>query len=695
MVSIWRQVSQQTMVSGSAPATAITMLTELEPAERSAQLQQLAQRGQGLDRYRARYLLAVDQLQQQQPQAALQWLENLEADYSLLAPEILVKRAQAQTAVGDTQAATDTWRSLLQNYVNSPMSVMALDALGETQPAYWQQALSRFPAHPQSVEIAQRLLQRNPDQPELLLLLARHGLYLPQIGQYLDRLSTQYADQLKPEDWAAIAFGYWEIQEYGKAGKAYARAPQTALHLYRAGRGQQLGGERQPARQAYQALFQQFPEAEETPLGLIKLAEITESAPQAIQWLDQAIKVSQTVNTPERAGEALLAKIGRLEAAGNQTAAAPVREQLLNQYSQTQAAAELRWQEATRQAQRQDFPAAQTWARQLSDQNPDSDLAPEALFWTGKWALKQSDSKAMTESWQKLRQSYPSSYYTWRATEMLGGQVGTFADVRSLQPTVMLPRTLSQQRLALPVGSPMLQELYNLGQAQDAWTLWQWEFQNRVQPTFAEQLTDGLMRLGVGNYLDGLFMLENLQTRSQDEPDLKQAYQELKTQPGYWQALYPMPYWNAVRRWSKANSLNPLLVMGLMRQESRFEPKIRSVANAVGLMQVLPETAEWITTQIEMPNYDLTKPEDNIRLGTWYLNHTHQTFADNSMLAIASYNAGPGQVSQWVKESKTQDADEFIEQIPFPETRNYVKVVLENHWNYLRLYNPETKNMLK
>jgi soluble lytic murein transglycosylase len=76
-------------------------------------------------------------------------------------------------------------------------------------------------------------------------------------------------------------------------------------------------------------------------------------------------------------------------------------------------------------------------------------------------------------------------------------------------------------------------------------------------------------------------------------------------------------------------------------------------------------------------------------MGTWYLDYTHQEYGDNSMLAIASYNAGPGSVADWLDRFGLADPDDFVANIPFDETRGYVEAVFENYWNYLRLYNPE------
>ncbi|WP_263975325.1 lytic transglycosylase domain-containing protein [Leptolyngbya sp. 7M] len=231
-----------------------------------------------------------------------------------------------------------------------------------------------------------------------------------------------------------------------------------------------------------------------------------------------------------------------------------------------------------------------------------------------------------------------------------------------------------------------------MGQDRDAWTLWQVEFTNRLKPTVAEQFTDGLLRLSMDDHLNGIFMLSSLAWR--ETPEERAEYKALKQQIGYWQALYPFPYMETIEQWAQQRQLNPMLVIALIRQESRFEPEIESSAGALGLMQVMPETGDWVAKQIGLQNYSLTNPVDNINLGTWYLDYTHREYTNNSMLAVASYNAGPGSVADWIKKYGLEDPDRFVEEIPFPETRGYVESVLGNYWNYLRLYNPEVSQKL-
>lgn len=684
------QSSRQALDYARPPSSAISLLLLLPPSQRTAQLEALAKAGKRLDRSRARYLLAADWIEQGQGTKALPWLKGLGQDYPVLAPEILVKQAQAQALAGNQAQATASWQRLLERYPDNPNVAEALYALGQTQPKYWQQAIAQFPAHPRTVEIAQRLLKQNPQQLPLLLLLARHGLYLPEITAVLDRLVKEYPGQLQPQDWEAIAFGYWEKQEYGKAGAAYVQAPQIALNAYRAGRGLQLDQQNALAIAAYKRLVKQFPQTKEAATAWLKLADLAEEPAQALQYLEQAIQISTQVNRPEQTAAALLAKAKLLEQQDQPLGATQTRQQLLSKYTHTDAAAELRWRLATQRAAAQDFATAKKWSWQIAQQNPESELAPQATFWAGKWAERTKQKTEAKQAFKQVLRLYPESYYAWRVASLSGWKVGSFTTVRQLEPTIFqLP-----QRLELPSGSAALQELYRIGQDQEAWTRWQWEFQHRSQPTASQQLTDGLLRLGVGDYLDGLFMISNLKDRSREEPETAAPYQTWQQQPGYWQALYPLPYVQLIQKWSQQRSLNPLLVTALIRQESRFEPDIRSVAGATGLMQLIPETASWVAPQVNLKRYALTQPQDNVNLGTWYLDYTHRTYDNNSLLAVASYNAGPGNVAEWVQKQGLTDPDEFVEAIPFPETKGYVKAVFENYWNYMRLYNPDIAKLV-
>ncbi len=672
----------EALVSAPFSQSQIPRLVPLPVAQRQSDLEALAQQRQTPDSWRARYLLAMDYLGQNQPEKAIALLADLEKSYQILAPHIIAKRAIAYQRLGNNRQAQQTWQALLKSYPDAPAAAEALFELGKTNPQLWQEAIAQFPAHPLMVEIATNQLAKTPNSLPLLRLLAKHALYQPNYTQILDRLTQNYSTELTPEDWEAIAFGYWEKLDYAKAGAAYAKATATPKNRYRAARGLQLGGNTTAAKVAYQLLYTSYPNAQETAQGLIHLSRLVDLKP-AQEYL--TIVINQF---PHKAPEALIEQAKVLDALKSTQSATQARQSLLTQYSTSEPAAQLRWQQAQREADTGNILQAWRLAQEITAENPESEYAPEAAFWVGKWAQqlgRDGDAKA---AFEYVLKRYPHSYYAWRSAFFLGWNVGDFTTVRYLEPQLkqLLPRPL------LPTGSDTLKELHQLGQDRDAWELWQVEFTQVMAPTVAQQFTDGIMRLGVGDYLDGIFMLESLQWR--DNPDDQKIYQSLYQQLPYWQALYPLPYLELIQNWSQQRQLNLLLVTALMRQESRFMPQIQSSVGATGLMQVMPETGEWIADKINLSSYQLDNPNDNIKLGTWYLDYTHREYNQNSLLAVASYNAGPGNVADWINRFGFRDPDQFVEKIPFPETYGYVKSVFGNYWNYLRLYNPEVAQKL-
>ncbi len=662
----------------------VKTLALMSPEARSQQLEEVATQKDSPERARARYLLATDLIQQGQAGSAIQWLDGLEDEHKVLQPYVRLKQAQAYEAMGQPEQAKRAWQTLLDEHSDHPVAAEALYALGKDgDRSYWDQALETFPASPRTVQIAQTLLKEREDKLPLMRILARHGLHLPGITTLLDQMVATYGDQLTPEDWEAIGFGYWEKLTYAKAGDAYRWAPETPRNLYRAGRGLQLGQQREDAIAAYYYLSEAFPDDPETAEGLLNLSALVDQE-TAIVILNRVIE-----QFPEHAAEALYEKSLLLDEMDSAESASQARQSILSQYSSSEAAATLRWNMANQYAEQGQYLQAWQWAAQIPNENPDSDLAPEAAFWSGKWALEVNQSDEAQRAFEYTIIHYPESYFAWRSAVHLGWDVGDFNTVRDLNPTIQQPA----QRALLPAGSETLQELYQLGQEQEAWALWQSEFENPMEPTVAEQFTDGLMRLGVGDNLDGIFMVSSLEWR--DQPEEMEQYETLAEQDAYWQALYPFPFQNLIQTWSTERNLNPMLVTALIRQESRFESQIESVVGAKGLMQVMPETADWIDQNIDAGEYNLDNPADNIKLGTWYLSYTHQEYGDNSLYAVASYNAGPGNVADWITRDNFKNADEFAQQIPFPETKNYVRSVFGGYWNYLRLYNPDIAAKVK
>lgn len=152
--------------------------------------------------------------------------------------------------------------------------------------------------------------------------------------------------------------------------------------------------------------------------------------------------------------------------------------------------------------------------------------------------------------------------------------------------------------------------------------------------------------------------------------------------------LYPYPFKVTVEKYASTYNVDPLLVIAVIREESHFNSKSNSHKGAIGLMQVMPNTAKEISIWLkeEYENIDLLKPDDNIRYGTWYLSSLNKQFKGNTMMVLAAYNAGSGRVTNWLELSPRDITSYRIEDIPFKETREYVSKVLSSYEHYKKLY---------
>ncbi|NOY64836.1 MAG: transglycosylase SLT domain-containing protein [Nitrospirae bacterium] len=179
--------------------------------------------------------------------------------------------------------------------------------------------------------------------------------------------------------------------------------------------------------------------------------------------------------------------------------------------------------------------------------------------------------------------------------------------------------------------------------------------------------------------------------------DLKQYYEAMKCVVGLdseasMYIKYPVAYWDEVVRVSEEKGIDPLLLLSIMREESRFNEQALSVSGALGLMQLMPFTARWIADitgfEGELTTEKILKPEVNITLSANYLKRLLDEF-NSVALAVAAYNAGEGSVRRWLSEQSYEGLDEFIEDIPYNQTYHYVKKVLSSYANYVRIYRGE------
>ena len=153
--------------------------------------------------------------------------------------------------------------------------------------------------------------------------------------------------------------------------------------------------------------------------------------------------------------------------------------------------------------------------------------------------------------------------------------------------------------------------------------------------------------------------------------------------------LYPYDYQDTINFYADRYEVDRNLVASVILAESKFRQDATSVHGARGLMQIMPETGSWIATQIEDDSFSVDKLYNvnmNIKYGTWYLSELQTEFEENEVLALAAYNAGRGNVYEWMEKYHWDIDFKDYTKIPFPETREYVKRVLENKKHYNKLY---------
>jgi len=157
-----------------------------------------------------------------------------------------------------------------------------------------------------------------------------------------------------------------------------------------------------------------------------------------------------------------------------------------------------------------------------------------------------------------------------------------------------------------------------------------------------------------------------------------------------WELAFPRPYTGTVVTNAEEHGLDPLLIWAVIRVESAYDPHATSFAGARGLMQIIPDTQEWISQQLglDLAPGDIYIPEVNIRVGAWYLRNLLDQFDGDLELALAAYNAGPLNVQQWLNDPMVGNRDDFIRWIGYGETREYLERVSIAYWTYQQIYSP-------
>lgn len=315
----------------------------------------------------------------------------------------------------------------------------------------------------------------------------------------------------------------------------------------------------------------------------------------------------------------------------------------------------------------------------VAREHPESDELSRFLYWGGRSYEGSGQLDRAVALYRQVLLGFKNTYYGRRAEEHLAQIGGVLAPITAVEPA----RVGIDLRDALGVyhsnREKRVAQLLAMGLHEEATLEATRSVHSEGDPAFLA--TVAWIRDREGRYL------EAMSTMRDAFPFHVSATGDLLPKD-IWQIIYPLRYWEFVERYSEEQNLDPYLVAALIRQESTFNAGIRSPAGARGLMQIMPATGRIIAREQRRryQHSDLYDPEVNIRFGTYYFRKVLNQFGGRVDYALASYNAGPHRVRRWTQSGANADPEEFIEEIPFNETRNYVKLVLRNEMLYRRIY---------
>ena len=323
--------------------------------------------------------------------------------------------------------------------------------------------------------------------------------------------------------------------------------------------------------------------------------------------------------------------------------------------------------------------------RSLVDRQPDGDLALAAQYWLAVATARSGDTAAATRRFESLAATYPYHYYGLTARQRLAELAGEEA-----APT---PRRIDFPSLAVNAAARGRAEfkaamaLARAGLVEDAaWYLRRLLDRRRGDRGLA--LLAARASAAAGDHAAVARVVVNHFGGFLNRP--------ARGMPAdFWTLVYPRPFWDTVVQSAGAHGVDPTLLVSLMRQESRFDPEARSAVGAVGLLQVMPYTAEALAVRagvgrIMKPDgldeAALTDPAVNTAIAARLNADLLELFEGVRAPVIASYNAGEERVADWWEGAQGLRQDFFVDTIPYSETRRFVREVLANYAAYQRVY---------
>ncbi len=384
-------------------------------------------------------------------------------------------------------------------------------------------------------------------------------------------------------------------------------------------------------------------------------------------------------------------RLKALISAGNQylvwnepAEATPLFKAAAEKFSDDNAASYAHWKVAW-DAYLNNKPDRATLLREQVERYPDDSRTGAALYFLGRLAEAESRYAEARAYYERLNAQFPHYFYAVLARQQLRDKVAAaepddavvmwledidwpeHRDLSSTEPNAATERRIQRARLLATAGLPDLADSELRFGAKDP------NEQPQLLALESAQSSDSAFRaLRVMKSFSGDYLALPI-----DKAPVK-----------FWQMLFPLPYKDQLFVNARERGLDPFDVAALIRQESEFNPAAKSPAHALGLMQIEPSTGRMLGRQQGMvvPASSLFNPFVSLRLGTEYLRQQLGNWGGDWFRTLAAYDAGPGRVRQWLNAANYREPVEFLESIPFNETREYVQAVLRNADMYRELY---------
>jgi soluble lytic murein transglycosylase len=363
---------------------------------------------------------------------------------------------------------------------------------------------------------------------------------------------------------------------------------------------------------------------------------------------------------------------------------------LAAQFPESDSGREAHWRVAWGYYLQRQGEQARRYLAEHVNRYPASPRVPGALYWLGRLAEERDGPPAARALYESVTKKFPQTYYALEALARL--REGNGQKPSAPTPAAPDPVLLELiQKIPAPAAAPIrpcapvpASELLQPFETLQALSLSELAGEY-LQDILADRPDSPELRLAASRFEAAAGHTSVALTHARRlAPDLTE-YDFSALPKEIWNLLYPKPFWDPVRRYARVNRLDPYLVMGLIRQESAFNPGAVSPANARGLMQLLPATAARQARRKRGVGRRIYDPAYNIRLGCAYLAGRLKMFGGSVEQALAAYNAGGSRVRDWLSQRQFREPAEFAEAVPFRETRVYVQTVLRDAEVYRQL----------